>query len=206
MVSRQPPADVTKSIEALIPQGVPYRFVEALSMATMIKINIILGCFDTYAVEPIYGPGHVVILQVAPPKESALTGKDSPLWDKIAQVLGNDPYVEHFILVVGKEPFRASDKDIACVMSPEGEKGWPEHCRAADMEQPVEAPAPVSKPLPKNVMEKVSEEARDGRFNDEREFLSKDVVQDIQILLGSSKSSEDFINNLPTLPPEDTKK
>jgi hypothetical protein len=185
MCPKYPGDGVAEKFKAMIPQEVPWTFVEGLSQTTMTNLKRGLKSVGLRALVQNMSD-HRVVVDINPPENHPLAGTTSPIWDIFSGILKKDPFVETFIIRVNGKVVRDSSQYVESTeSSPIDDEGdYQEH----NYQILPEAHRPTTRTPAVSV--------KDNRFEYDRPFLPKDVATDVKILLESTGSVEEFLKSI----------
>jgi len=186
MCPKYPGKDIEDKFRTLIPEEVPWGFVEGLSHTTMAHIKRGLSTIGIKRVIIQNLPGHRVTIDITPPENHPLAQANSPIWDVLSGILKKDSYVETFSIRVNGQEIRNSNQYVGSSdphpIDDEGDY-QPDTYKLLPERQSTRTPtAPVS--------------VKDDRFAYDRPCLPPDVATDVKILLESTGSVEEFLKNI----------
>jgi len=183
-----PGKEIEEALAELIPKEFKWEFRERMSTMFEAAIRMVLMIYGVMSGKFQFNPNGEVILELPALKKSMATQPGSPLWDKIAGMIKQDAFTKSFQIRVDGEVYRDSDG----YSKPDPVEGIPED-NFEDNVHPVHQESPLLKAA-KRVT--VPDDVKDGRFDNGRDYLPTDVGTDVRILLESTLSVDDFLNNI----------
>lgn len=112
----KPNKAIQEKILALIPKEQKVKFYESINSGTRTSILMLLTMYHAEEVAFQTGKNHdITVMVTVSSKETALQ-PDSPLWNKVAGLLENDPFVSIFSITVNGEEVMAGEKGIQLPM------------------------------------------------------------------------------------------